>query len=341
MLQNDKWFVRWFIIKIYNLMKFCSICQQQIDQAVTSISQKILTEPKPDTAGEISAEENINFSTVDSFMPSFSTTDSLVTNFSSVPSLTIDALSSEDSINSQYTIENLSQNINCDNLDQSMNSIENTSQNVEEGNSDISSVISSCDNTENSESQSETNDQKDLSGSAKTESDESQFQIESLNAEQSNDQISDSSSSDVSSLEISSLSGDMTGIIQIPYSANGLQIIPISGVGNNLFNFSTNGGISYPIQISHISSDDGSALAFSSQDGAVSDMQIDSSQMHISFANDDVDSTQLGGFSIKVNRKDDLDDETVQSNHISSEMSREEMESAMDESLNEGNLEDS
>jgi hypothetical protein len=48
----------------------------------------------------------------------------------------------ESSMNSQYTIENLEQNISCENLDQSMNSIEDASQDIENGNSNISNVIS-------------------------------------------------------------------------------------------------------------------------------------------------------------------------------------------------------
>lgn len=327
-----------------NMFPAGSLLQQQIDQAVTSISQKIMVDPKPEPSNEISAEENISFSSVDGFMPSFSTTDSLVTSFNSVPNLTIDALSTESSMNSQYTIENLEQNISCENLDQSMNSIEDTSQDIENGNSNISNVISDMDNSENSEnneSQSESNEQKtDMSNIEKDESENSHLQINPLPTDSSNNQIN-GASSEVTPLEINSLSEDMTGIIQIPYSANGLQIIPISGGANNLFNFSTNSGFSYPIQIGHISSDDASGLTYSSTDGAVSDIQIDSSQL--TFASDNIDSTQLEEFSIKVNQKQDIDQQNVQSNQISSEMSREEMESAMDESctsLIEGNLED-
>lgn len=292
-----------------------------------------MVDPKPEPTNEISTDENISFSSVDSFMPSFNTTDSLVSSFNSVPNLTIDALSTDSSMNSQYTIENLEQNISCENLDQSMNSIEDTSQDIENGNSNISNVIPDTDNSENSEnseSPSESNEQKtDLSNIEKDASENSHLQINSLPTDSSNNQIN-SASSEVTPLEMNSLSGDMTGIIQIPYSANGLQIIPISGGANNLFNFSTNSGFSYPIQIGHISSDDASALTYSSTDGAVSDIHIDSSQL--TFASDNIDSTQLDGFSIKVNQKQDIEQQNVQSNQISSEMSREEMESAMDES---------
>jgi hypothetical protein len=44
-------------------------------------------------------------------------------------------------MNSQYTIENLEQNISCENLDQSMNSIEDASQDIENGNSIFVQII--------------------------------------------------------------------------------------------------------------------------------------------------------------------------------------------------------
>lgn len=315
-----------------NMFPAGSLLQQQIDQAVTSISEKILTDQKPDETNDVNTDEN-TFSSVDNFMPSFSTSDSLVTSFNSVPNLSIDGLQSEDGISSQYTIENLGQHMGCENLDQSMNSIENTSQIGEEGNNDMSNIIPKSENSEISESQSQTHIQTTELG-IKRKSETSHLQIDPLPSES---QISETSSQ-VAPLEINTLSGDMTGIIQIPYSVNGLQIIPISGVGNNLFSFS-NGNI-HPVQIGQITSDDNVSLTYSSSD--CTDMQIDNSQsiadMQITFSNDDVDSTQLEHYSIKLNHKDNED---VQSNQISSEMSQEEMETAIDESLMQGNLEDS
>ncbi|CAC5415222.1 CARF [Mytilus coruscus] len=284
-----------------NMFPAGSLLQQQIDQAVTS--EKILTDQKPDETNDVNTDEN-NFSSVDNFMPSFSTSDNLVTSFNSVPNLSIDGLQSEDGISSQYTIENLGQHIGCENLDQSMNSIENTSQIGEEGNNDMSNIIPKSENSEISESQSQTHIQTTELG-IKRKSETSHLHIDPLPSES---QISETSSQ-VVPLEINTLSGDMTEIIQIPYSVNGLQIIPISGVGNNLFSFS-NGNI-HPVQIGQITSDDKVSLAYSSSD--CTDMQIGliaHSLLQICkllFSNDDVDSTHLEHYSIKLNHKDNED----------------------------------
>jgi hypothetical protein len=109
-------------------------------------------------------------------------------------------------MNSQYTIENLEQNISCENLDQSMNSIEDASQDIENGNSNISNVISDTDNSENSEnseSQSESNEQKiDMSNIEKDESENSHLQINPLPTDSSNNQINEYVNALASSEEI-------------------------------------------------------------------------------------------------------------------------------------------
>lgn len=269
---------------------------------------------KPDEPSDLGSEDN-TFSSADSLLPSFSTTDSLVSNFNSVASLTMEGLSSDE----QYTIENLTQNIGCDNLDQSMNSVGNTSNSTDDGNS-----------ANSTESQSKGNMSKcELTN--KSENSSTHLQIDALQSDNQSE-----SSSQITPLEINSLSNDMSGIIQIPYSSvNGLQIIPISGSGT----LSGIGGLQYPVHIGQITADDHSVMTFS-QDGAVSDMQIDSSQtigdMQIAFTGDEADSSQLEQYSIKLEEKVGGESDHVQSSQISSELSQEEMESAIHEQLIQG-----